>query len=175
MGRALNSNWQQHLDELLYEDPEICCPVSLMIFKEPVIASDGFIYEKESLQGLWKNKMTSPMTRESLHQTMTPAQQRQVEAFKFREDRSVELLKFAPEAAVGHPQMSLEALSRATDYLEVLKPEHFPALATEAARLYQQLGKPCPPPIQNGLPVLPASSSPPAAAPARRAWSLFGS
>jgi len=144
-----------------------------MIFKEPVIASDGFIYEKESLQGLWKNKMASPMTRESLQQTMTPAQQRQVEAFKFREDCSVKLLKFASEAAAGHPQMSLEALSRATDYLEVLKPEHFPALATEAARLYQQLGKPCPPPIQSGLPV--PASAPPAAAPARRAWSLFGS
>jgi len=166
-GRALNSNWQQRLDELLYEDPEICCPVSLMIFKEPVIASDGFIYETESLQGLWKNKMASPMTRESLQQTMTSAQQRQVEAFKFREARSVELLKFASEAAAGHPQMSLEALSRATDYLEVLKPEHFPATATEAARLYQQLGKPCPPHMQ--LPALPA------AAPAGTAWSFFGS
>merc|ERR1712107_771001 len=96
---------------------------------------------------------------------------RQVEAFKFRQDRSVKLLKFASEAAVGHPQMSLEALSRATDYLEVLKPEHFPALATEAARLYQQLGKPCP----HGLPVLPAPSAAPAAAPARTAWSFFGS
>eukprot|EP00441_Pelagodinium_beii_P045185 CAMPEP_0197625498 /NCGR_PEP_ID=MMETSP1338-20131121/4848_1 /TAXON_ID=43686 ORGANISM="Pelagodinium beii, Strain RCC1491" /NCGR_SAMPLE_ID=MMETSP1338 /ASSEMBLY_ACC=CAM_ASM_000754 /LENGTH=882 /DNA_ID=CAMNT_0043195925 /DNA_START=65 /DNA_END=2713 /DNA_ORIENTATION=+ len=144
-GRALNSNWQRRLDELLNEDPEFCCPVSLMIFKEPVIASDGFIYERESLEGLWRNKMTSPMTRESLTQTMRPAQQRQAEAFKFRVDGSAKLLKFASEAAPGNPQMALEALSRATDYLEVLKPEKFPALAQQSVQLYQQLGKPCPP------------------------------
>merc|ERR1712137_1436404 len=50
-GRVLNSNWQRQLDELLSEDPEFCCPVSLMLFKEPVVASDGFVYEKESLEG----------------------------------------------------------------------------------------------------------------------------
>merc|ERR1712176_624203 len=95
--------------------------------------------------GLWKNNMKSPMTRESLKKTMVLAGQRKAEAFKVREDRSAELLKFASEAVAGNPQMSLEALSRATDYLEVLEPAKFPALAKEAVRLYQQLGKPCPP------------------------------
>merc|ERR1712190_147182 len=144
-GRVLNSNWQKQLDELLDEDPEFCCPVSMMLFKEPVIASDGFMYEKESLEGLWKNNMTSPMTRESLRHTMTPALQRRSESIKFREDRSAQLVKFASEAAAQHPQMSVEALNRATEYLEVLKPANVPPLAQRAMAVYNQLGKPIPP------------------------------
>merc|ERR1712183_739136 len=54
-GRILGSSLQQKLDELIDEDPELCCPVSPMLFAEPVIASDGFIYDKASLTTLLAN------------------------------------------------------------------------------------------------------------------------
>merc|ERR1719387_549302 len=55
-GRVLGSSLQRTLDGLLEEDPDHCCPVSLMVFCEPVRASDGFIYEKAMLMQLLQNR-----------------------------------------------------------------------------------------------------------------------
>merc|ERR1719159_2065278 len=90
-GRVLGNELQEKLDKLLEEDPELCCPVSLVLFVEPVIASDGFLYEKSSLQGLLKNRMVSPMTREELKADFLPARQRRSAAMEFRQTCSEEL------------------------------------------------------------------------------------
>merc|ERR1719499_2597659 len=120
-GRVLGSEVQAKLDKLLEEDAEMCCPVSLVLFVEPVIASDGFMYEKASVQGLLKNRMTSPMTREELKADFLPARQRRSATMEFRQTRSEELLAFAEEAAKVQPPMALEALQRGTEYIEVLQ------------------------------------------------------
>merc|ERR1719284_39161 len=65
-GRVLGSSLQQKLDRLTEEDPDLCCPVSLMVFSSPVIASDGFIYDEGSLKELLRLRQASPMTRETL-------------------------------------------------------------------------------------------------------------
>merc|ERR1712039_912242 len=109
-GRVLGSEMQAKLDKLLEEDPEFCCPVSLVLFVEPVVASDGFMYEKDSLQGLLRNRMASPMTREALKADFLPARQRRSATMEFRQTRSEELLAFAGEAAGVQPAMAIEAL-----------------------------------------------------------------
>lgn len=51
------------------EPPELICPVSLCLFKNPVVASDGHTYEKQSLLKLFEIHGTgtrSPVTRELL-------------------------------------------------------------------------------------------------------------
>merc|ERR1719191_1166860 len=93
-GRVLGSSLQQKLDELTDEDPDLCCPVSLMVFTEPVIASDGFVYEKASLTTLLRNKQSSPMTREVLRSSYREAGGKLVEVQQFLEKRSRELLLF---------------------------------------------------------------------------------
>merc|ERR1740138_123693 len=75
-GRVLNNGLQDRLDKLINEDPDLCCPVSLLLFQEPVIASDGFMYEQASLEGLLRARMASPMTREKLKKEFLPARQR---------------------------------------------------------------------------------------------------
>ncbi len=45
---------------------DITCPISKHIFKEPAIASDGYIYEKECIEQWLKIKHTSPMTNQPL-------------------------------------------------------------------------------------------------------------
>merc|ERR1711977_413966 len=70
--RVLGSNLQEKLDELLSEDPDLCCPVSLMLLSDPVVASDGFMYEKASLEGILKSNAISPMTRERLNKQFFP-------------------------------------------------------------------------------------------------------
>merc|ERR1719229_1564904 len=109
-GRVLGNEAQARLDKLLEEDAEMCCPVSLVLFVEPVIASDGFMYEKASVQGLLRNRMASPMTREALKADFLPARQRRSAAMEFRQARSEELLSFAEEAAEVQPTMAVEAL-----------------------------------------------------------------
>merc|ERR1719401_217314 len=143
-GRALNSRWQERLDKLISEDPDLCCPVSLVLFTHPVIASDGFMYEKASLESLLRAHMPSPMTREGFKKEFLPAQQRRSDAIRFRETRSEELLSFAGEALAPQPRMAEQALERASDYIEGLGPEQVPSLARQAAGLWQSLGRPVP-------------------------------
>jgi len=148
VGRVLGSSMQQKLDELLDEDPDVCCPVSLMVFTEPVIASDGFIYEKASLLTLLRNRQVSPMTREVLKQTHRPAQQKRLQAEDFQQNRCQHLLEFAREAALGQPEMAVTALDRANEYLEKLRTSRSSGLAKEAEQLCAQLGRTLPAGLQ---------------------------
>jgi len=140
VGKVLGSSFQRKLDDLLDEDPDLCCPVSLMVFAEPVIASDGFIYERSSLMTLLRNRQGSPMTREALKPEHRPAQQKKLEADDFRQQRCRALLQFAREAAPRQPEMSATALERAHDYLKNLRTDQSQALALEAAELSARLG-----------------------------------
>merc|ERR1712072_1676233 len=117
-GRVLGSSLQQRLDELTNEDPDLCCPVSLMVLSNPVIASDGFIYDYSSLQSLLANGHVSPMTREALKKSHRSADEKKLEVTEFRKIRSEQLLDFAGEVYREQPHMAWTALERATEYLE---------------------------------------------------------
>merc|ERR1712228_1029570 len=140
-GKVLGNKHQEQLDELLQEDPELCCPVSLTLFVNPVIASDGFMYEKASLDGLLRANMASPMTRERLKKEYLPARQRKSAAIEFRQQRCNMLLKFASDVAADEPHLSLTALERLNDYLEVLTSRQYPTLAKEAASVWRKIGQ----------------------------------
>jgi hemoglobin len=143
-GRVLGSDLQKRLDDLLEEEADFCCPVSLMLYVDPVIASDGFMYEKASIQGLLRNRMVSPMTREPLKLEFLPARQRKSATLEFRQKRSAELLAFAKDAVASQPQMAATALQRASEYVEVLKPDTVPELSRQAAELWRKVGQPVP-------------------------------
>merc|ERR1712137_1261292 len=140
-GKLLGNKYQEQLDELLQEDPDLCCPVSLVLFADPVIASDGFMYEKASLEGLLRANMASPMTRERLKKDHLPAKQRRSAAIEFRERRAKELVRFAGQVAVDMPHMALTAMERVAEYFEVLQST---SLAAEAAAVWRKLGQPIP-------------------------------
>merc|ERR1712050_765773 len=138
-GRVLGSSLQQRLDQLTDEDPDLCCPVSLVVFAQPVIASDGFMYEQSSLMTLLRNRQVSPMTREVLKQEYRPARQKKLEVETFLQKQSQALLQFAQEAAPQQPEMSVKAFDRASEYLEKLSAGQAKALAAKAAQLCGQL------------------------------------
>lgn len=48
----------------------ITCPITLDIFNEPIILSDGHTYEKLVAIDLIVNKKKSPITRETLTDTI---------------------------------------------------------------------------------------------------------
>lgn len=151
-GRVLGSEMQQRLDTLLHEDSELCCPVTLVVFIKPVIASDGFMYECDSVKALIRNRQASPMTREDLSRTYFPANQKKSEVMAFREKRSDELLKFATAAILEQPSMAISALARVQEYLDVLEPQNVPGIARKAASLWLQAGRGLPASLQNFSP-----------------------
>jgi len=133
---------QMKLDDLLDEPEDICCPVMLVAYKEPVIASDGFIYEKEAVQQLINASRPSPMTREQLKSDVFPARQKQSDATTYREKMIAELLSFA--ATVEETGLAESALERATDYLEYLGPAQHVEDTHKVVAQYQRIGKPIP-------------------------------
>jgi hypothetical protein len=143
-GRLLGNNLQARLDELCDEDSEMCCPVTLMLFRDPVIASDGFMYEADSVKALIRNRQASPITREPLRKEYFPAKQKKSEVNTFREKRAGDLLKFAQDSLAGEPRLAGVALDRVVEYLDVLKASQYPSIARAAADLLLQAGRPVP-------------------------------
>ena len=48
------------------------CPISMEIMKEPVVAGDGYTYDKTSIQKWFKTKDTSPITNLKIDTIITP-------------------------------------------------------------------------------------------------------
>jgi len=48
------------------ESDTIYCPITRQIFNDPVIAEDGFVYERTEIQKWLDTKSSSPITRESM-------------------------------------------------------------------------------------------------------------
>merc|ERR1711985_78557 len=145
VGRVLGSNLQEKLDDLLTEDSDLCCPVSLMLLSNPVVASDGFIYEKASLEQILGANAASPMTRETLAKHFFPAMERKTKALEFRETRSKELLVFADDAiAAGQHQIASEAVERVVAYVNELPAGSCTAIEAQVGGVYTKLGRPAP-------------------------------
>lgn len=48
-GKVVGNPLQERLDQLLEEEAELCCPVTLVLFVDPVLAGDGFAYERTAV------------------------------------------------------------------------------------------------------------------------------
>jgi hypothetical protein len=145
VGRVLGSNLQEKIDDLLNEDADLCCPVSLMVLSDPVVASDGFIYEKASLEQILRANAVSPMTRKPLEKQFFPAMERKKKAMEFREARSKELLAFADEAlAAGQQQMAVQAAERVFEYITASSAGSCTSIETKLRETYATLGRPAP-------------------------------
>ena len=57
---------QERLDELLAEDAELSCPITLQLFHTPVVASDGGVYEEAAIITLASTGGLSPISLQPL-------------------------------------------------------------------------------------------------------------
>ena len=55
------------------EPAELCCPITLLLVTDPVIASDGVVYERSAISVVLQMGKLSPMTLESLSPDLVPA------------------------------------------------------------------------------------------------------
>eukprot|EP00210_Caulerpa_lentillifera_P006977 g6672.t1 len=44
----------------------ICCPITMDVMKDPVIAADGYTYERKSIEQWLRQKKESPVTRQPI-------------------------------------------------------------------------------------------------------------
>jgi Mg-chelatase subunit ChlD len=138
----LGSPLQLELDVLLQEEPALLCPITLVLLLDPVIASDGCIYERVAVQELLRIQGPSPMTHRPLSSELLPAQEQRSRAQTFRHERAQELLNFVARARKQDERaMALAALDRAGEYSKVLE-DLAPEVAREHRRLCSEMGQP---------------------------------
>jgi len=74
--KSLNSNIDekvQMLEKVIKIPEEFYCPITHLVMKDPVVAHDGFSYERSAIEEWLANKDTSPMTnKELLDKTLRP-------------------------------------------------------------------------------------------------------
>ena len=122
-GKVVGNPMQQRLDQLLEEDANLCCPVTLVLFVDPVNPGDGFAYERNAAEELAQgDKFVSPMTREERPFNLEPAHDIKEKAKMFRIERCDALVAFIAEAAPVNAHMAMEAVERVSEYLAALPP-----------------------------------------------------
>jgi len=141
----LGDQLQQELDDLLLEDAELVCPITLTLFLDPVIASDGCVYERVAVAELTRVQGLSPITRARLTDQVFPAAERKSRVAAFMKSRSEELISFITRAhKQGRETMALTAADRLKDYVAALTPQSEPALAEQFKHVFGALGRAVP-------------------------------
>jgi Mg-chelatase subunit ChlD len=145
-GRVLGDPLQAELDSLLLEEAELVCPITLTLLLDPVIASDGCVYERAALAELVRMQGVSPITRAALTGHAIAASEQQAKVGEFMRARAQGLLGFAARARKqGKAVMALTALDRLKDYLAALTPAAEPELTRRFVALCEELGRVVPP------------------------------
>ena len=130
VGKLIGDEMQLKLDALEEEDPDLCCPVMLGLFVDPVTLPDGFSYERETVRSLIRDgdpasgMILSPMTRQLMPAALVDAPKKKKAAREFREVRARELTTFASEAFKKNPSkphLACQALERVSEYVAALQ------------------------------------------------------
>jgi hypothetical protein len=98
-GRLLGDAAQGALDELLAEPAELCCPITLALLRDPVIASDGGVYEKAAIAEVVRRGKLSPTTLEPLDGELVPAAKQRSNVLDFMAQRARALIAFSNQYA----------------------------------------------------------------------------
>jgi len=109
----------------LMTDPEgLCCPISKQLMEDPVVAGDGFTYERSTVEALFKHNGCSPMTRQPfttrvLHQN----QMVKSEIVSFKEQIVTEILCVAPKLPSNQSSQMLDLVQRGEEFVRPLWPD----------------------------------------------------
>ena len=72
-GRVLSNETQRALDDLLVEPADLCCPITLLLLADPVIATDGCVYERAAIRVVIEQGKLSPLILSPLEPDLFPA------------------------------------------------------------------------------------------------------
>jgi len=63
---------QQNANDVDEDPKKFCCPITLDLMKDPVIAADGNSYERTNIEDWLKTHDTSPLTNEKMVKMLFP-------------------------------------------------------------------------------------------------------
>mmetsp|Transcript_154255 Transcript_154255/g.269852 ORF Transcript_154255/g.269852 Transcript_154255/m.269852 type:complete len:583 (-) Transcript_154255:252-2000(-) len=102
------------IDALTTDPHDMCCPVTLDLYKDPVIASDGFTYERQAIETIIARQGCSPNTREVLSGQLNPNKTKKAEVDEYRVQRASACLDLAvQQTTTGNYIMANQLLERA--------------------------------------------------------------
>ena len=100
---------------LMTDPKELCCPISHALIEHPVVAGDGFTYERSCIESCLKSKKVSPMTGKPIETTVLNRNQHvKSSILSFKEQTVAEIVKIAPQL----PQnLAMKVLPRAESFV----------------------------------------------------------
>jgi hemoglobin len=143
--RELGNAQQAKLDELLQENADFCCPITMVLFNSPVLASDGCVYEKDAIAQKIASGKLSPMTHEKLGKELFPVPEFKNKVIKYMDERVVQLLDFAKGQTKGDKislTLANTALDRTKEYIACLPSDEYSKHCREYAKICQDIARP---------------------------------
>jgi len=109
----------------LMTDPEgLCCPISKQLMEDPVVAGDGFTYDRSTVEALFKHNGCSPMTRQPFKNRVLHQNQKvKSEIVSFKEQTVTEILCVAPKLQSNQSSQTLDLVQRGEEFVRPLWPD----------------------------------------------------
>ena len=105
----------------LEEDPEdFCCPISLCLMEDPVLAEDGRSYERKSIQEALRHRMASPLTNLYMGRRLVPDSKTKTAIVEFKEKVVEDIISHVPCMS---PLQALKLLFRAEGFVREKLPD----------------------------------------------------
>lgn len=129
-GEVENQHVGKLMGRLLSDPDDFSCPVLHALMQDPVVAADGFTYEREALQEHLSVRQTSPMTGENMGTQLVPNQGIKTKIYDYKSNLIQEVMLVAPRLAAGHAD---KLLARAEEFVKPRLPDG------QSRRQYRQL------------------------------------
>mmetsp|Transcript_135545 Transcript_135545/g.433611 ORF Transcript_135545/g.433611 Transcript_135545/m.433611 type:complete len:673 (-) Transcript_135545:229-2247(-) len=108
------------MDRLLEDPQKLSCPVTHALMEDPVVAEDGFTYEREVIESTLKIRAKSPTSNEAIGPKLVPNHGLRSDIVEFRERVVQEILLVAPSLPSGD---AAKLLRRAEDFVRPKLPD----------------------------------------------------
>lgn len=109
----------------LQDPPELTCPILHALMEDPVVAEDGYTYEREAIESALQHRQRSPTTNADMGNHVVPNRVVKTQIAAHKENVITKILSLAPSLNASE---SVPALRRAEDLIR-------PSLPAAAARL----------------------------------------
>ncbi|CAL1171703.1 unnamed protein product [Cladocopium goreaui] len=116
------------VDELLTDPEKFCCPILQCLMDEPVVAEDGFTYERHAIQSALTHRWRSPMTGSDMGDTVLPINRLKSEIKAYKDEVVEKIIELVPR--IDSQSRAAKLLDRAE---ELLRTRNGPGALSESA------------------------------------------
>mmetsp|Transcript_98449 Transcript_98449/g.175347 ORF Transcript_98449/g.175347 Transcript_98449/m.175347 type:complete len:582 (+) Transcript_98449:26-1771(+) len=105
------------IERLLHDPEEFTCSICWNLMREPVVAQDGFTYEKSDILQHLAQRQASPTTGADMGVSLVENKALKSQISIFKEKTTAEILKVLPQILLSEPSGSAKLLQRVCELL----------------------------------------------------------